>query len=77
MSDADRAEGPEGSSRSQWSPGSRVDGPGRLEVHNASVDEQLADEGVCARIHLASGRVCLLAHNHAGSCDFVAPDDRQ
>lgn len=34
----------------------------RLEVHNASVDEKLAGEGSCARIHLPTGRVCPLAH---------------
>jgi hypothetical protein len=43
----------------------------RLEVHNASTDESLAGAGACAQIHLATGRVCTLAHNHSGSCEFV------
>ena len=46
----------------------------RLEVHNASVDEVLAGDGACARVHLASGRVCLLPHDHGGSCEFTTPD---
>lgn len=46
----------------------------RLEVHNASSDETLAGTGACAHIHLATGRVCTLAHNHSGSCEFVTAD---
>ena len=41
------------------------------EAHNASVDEDLLDGGACARLHLATGRVCTLRHGHAGSCEFV------
>jgi hypothetical protein len=43
----------------------------RLEVHNASIDEQVADAGGCAQIHLATGRTCTLAHTHQGTCEFV------
>ena len=44
----------------------------RLEVHNASVDELVADAGGCAQVHLASGRVCSLPHGHPGTCVFVS-----
>ena len=42
----------------------------RIERHNPSIDETLADNGACAQIHLPTGRVCRLAHHHAGSCQF-------
>lgn len=44
----------------------------RLERHNPSVDEHLADQGACGQIHLPTGRVCLLTHHHDGSCAFDA-----
>lgn len=43
-------------------------------VHNASVDEDKRHEGVCAHMHLQTGRMCTLPNGHPGSCDFVAPD---
>jgi hypothetical protein len=43
-------------------------------VHNASVDEDKRHEGVCAQVHLPTGRMCTLPSGHPGSCDFVAPD---
>lgn len=46
----------------------------RPEAHNASVDETRLQAGACARVHLPTGRICTLRHGHAGSCDFVAPD---
>ena len=57
-----------------WSSVPDGQGSERLEVHNASVDEVLAGGGACARVHLASGRVCLLTHDHGGSCEFTPPD---
>ncbi len=42
----------------------------RLERHNSSVDENLADQGACGQIHLPTGKVCQLHHHHAGSCQF-------
>lgn len=45
----------------------------RLDAHNISVDTQLAQAGLCARIHLPSGWICGLRHPHRGSCRFVAP----
>jgi hypothetical protein len=46
----------------------------RRDVHNASVDEQLAKGGGCALVHLATGRTCRLEHGHTGSCHFVPQD---
>ena len=41
------------------------------EMHNASVDEDAARRGACAQVHLPTGRMCILAHGHRGSCDFI------
>jgi hypothetical protein len=46
----------------------------RREVHNASVNEQVARQGACAQVHLATGRICGLEHGHRGSCHFVPHD---
>ena len=46
----------------------------RREAHNASVDEDAAEEGAYAQVHLPTGRTCTLHYDHEGSCDFVAPD---
>ena len=46
----------------------------RRDVHNASVNEQLARDGGCALVHLATGRTCRLEHGHSGSCQFVPQD---
>jgi hypothetical protein len=49
----------------------------RQELHNASVDEQVARAGGCAQVHLATGRTCTLKQGHEGSCDFVPPAQAQ
>ena len=46
----------------------------RQELHNVSVDEELARSGGCAQVHLPTGRTCALEQGHEGSCHFVAPD---
>lgn len=46
-----------------------------LERSNASVDEALADAGVCGRVHLPTGRTCVRPARHPGGCDFVGRDD--
>jgi len=43
-------------------------------MHNASIDEDAAKAGACARIHLPTGRMCTLTAGHLSSCDFVSPD---
>jgi hypothetical protein len=43
-------------------------------MHNASIDEDVAKAGACARVHLPTGSMCTLAAGHSSSCDFVSPD---
>ena len=47
----------------------------RPEIHNPSVDEDVALLGACGQVHLPTGDTCTLAHHHVGSCDFVRRDD--
>ena len=47
----------------------------RPELHNPSIDEEVALLGACALVHLPTGNTCTLAHHHAGSCDFVPRDE--
>lgn len=47
----------------------------RLEIHNASVDEEVARARLCGHLHLPTGGTCILPHAHAGSCHFLSPDD--
>lgn len=42
---------------------------------NASVDEALAEVGVCGQVHLPTGRTCVRTGRHPGGCDFVGRDD--
>lgn len=42
----------------------------RLDVSNASVDQELARAGACGFVHLETGRVCQLVHSHPESCQF-------
>lgn len=52
--------------------------PGSLsptETHNASVDQDAAGEGLCAQVHLPSGRLCTLPHGHVSSCEFLSSHD--
>jgi hypothetical protein len=42
----------------------------RPDVHNASVDEHVAQAGLCGFMHLPSGRTCVLPARHSGSCAF-------
>jgi hypothetical protein len=46
----------------------------RPDLHNVSVDEQVARSGGCGQVHLPSGRTCTLDREHAGSCLFVPHD---
>ncbi len=47
----------------------------RLDAHNTSCDDALAQAGRCGMIHLASGRRCPLPIRHRGCCMFIAADD--
>ena len=46
----------------------------RLEIHNTSVDEQVAQARLCAHVHLPTGGTCVLPKSHSGSCHFTSPD---
>jgi len=46
----------------------------RQELHNVSVDEEVAGAGACAQVHVPTGRTCILRHHHSGSCVFVPRD---
>jgi hypothetical protein len=46
--------------------------PNTSEMHNASLDQDAASEGLCAQVHLPSGRMCTLPHGHVSSCDFLS-----
>ena len=45
----------------------------RQDLHNTSVDKNVADAGRCGQVHLATGRTCTLEQGHNGSCDFATP----
>jgi hypothetical protein len=47
----------------------------RQDLHNTSVDEEVAETGRCAQVHLPTGRTCTLERHHEGSCNFVPRDD--
>jgi hypothetical protein len=50
----------------------------RPEMHNSSVDEEVAAElGLCGQVHLQTGRTCLRERHHSGSCEFVPRDEVQ
>jgi hypothetical protein len=56
----------------------RVPGASRFDIHNTSVDERVAEAGLCGFMHLASGRTCVLPARHSGSCSFQPyPQARQ
>lgn len=43
-------------------------------IHNSSVGEDAAREGLCAQVHLPTGRMCALRHGHEGSCEFTSAE---
>lgn len=49
----------------------RSEGEPRLDLHNANVNEDLAEAGLCGTIDLVTGAVCRLPALHEGGCDFV------
>lgn len=47
----------------------------RLDIHNAAVDEQIADaHHLCGNMDLQTGRTCIKPFHHYGSCHFVSKD---
>lgn len=63
--------GPESTCTCGWHPASTEDDVPRNEVHNPSVDEELAEAGRCGLTDLQTGRRCLLRARHTGPCRFV------
>ena len=43
------------------------------QAHNSEIDSDAADHQLCGMTHLPSGRTCVLAVRHSGSCEFHAP----
>jgi len=41
-----------------------------LDLHNANVDEDLAEAGLCGTVNLVTGGTCDLPALHQGGCDF-------
>jgi hypothetical protein len=48
----------------------RPKGEPRLDVHNANVNEDLAESGLCGTVNLVTGGACRLPALHDGGCDF-------
>jgi hypothetical protein len=48
-----------------------LDRDDRPELHVPSIDEDIALQGECGRVHLPTGDTCTLQRHHAGSCRFV------
>lgn len=46
----------------------------RLDVHNRSVDESVAQAHLCGMTDLRTGRTCVGPARHSASCDFVSKD---
>jgi hypothetical protein len=46
----------------------------RLEIHNVSVDELVAEAHLCGQVHLPTGRTCVAYEGHTGSCQFENPE---
>jgi hypothetical protein len=49
----------------------------RFDLHNASIDEHVAQAGLCGFTHLPSGRTCVLPARHPGSCAFQSHPQAQ
>jgi hypothetical protein len=64
------------SGKSGWSTVSGTDRSERRDVHNVSIDEQLATVfHRCGQIHLPTGRRCVREEKHTESCHFADPDE--
>ena len=44
------------------------------ELHIPSINEAVAKQGECGRVHLPTGDTCTLRGHHHGSCQFVMLD---
>lgn len=46
----------------------------RLDLHNTSVDTQVATAHLCGTVDLRTGCTCIRPVHHEGSCRFVPKD---
>ena len=46
----------------------------RLDVHNRSIDERMAQAHLCGMTDLRTGRTCIQPARHPASCAFVPKD---
>jgi hypothetical protein len=46
----------------------------RLDVHNRSIDESVAQAHLCGMTDLRTGRTCIRPARHPASCAFVSKD---
>ncbi len=49
----------------------------RLDLHNASVDNDAANAHLCGTIDLRTGRTCVEPFHHRSPCRFVSKDEAQ
>ncbi len=47
----------------------------RLDVHNTSIDTELANAHLCGTTDLRTGRTCAEPFRHRGPCNFVSKQD--
>jgi hypothetical protein len=49
----------------------------RIDLHNITTNQAAAGTGLCASMHMPTGRMCWLPARHRGSCEFaVQPGNR-
>jgi hypothetical protein len=49
----------------------------RLDIHNASVDTEIASAHLCAMTDLRTGRTCVKSVHHLDTCEFVSKLEAQ
>lgn len=55
----------------------RIQTADRSDIHNASVNAEVAQSGLCGFTHLPTGRTCILSARHGGGCRFVSGPEVQ
>ncbi len=59
------------------SPQTHRQGERRPDLSSLHVREDVALAGLCANVHLPTGRTCAEPERHPGSCRFVGPEDAE
>jgi hypothetical protein len=55
--------------------GSKAMSPQRIDLNNTAIDQTAAAAGLCAAVHMPTGRMCFLPARHRGGCQFVVSAD--